>query len=100
MWHNVLSRHHDLNLNTKDIMKKISKILTAVMLCTALTFTSTTLIYSQNDNARTTQNTDDDDDDQDWGWIGLIGLAGLLGLRRRDRDVHHDRDTTVRGTRV
>ena len=81
-------------------MKKISKILTAVMLCTALTFTSTTLIYSQNDDARTTQNTDDDDDDQDWGWIGLIGLAGLLGLRRRDRDVHHDRDTTVRGTRV
>jgi MYXO-CTERM domain-containing protein len=53
---------------------------------------------SNNNNARSGDNTTrvvEREDDTDWGWLGLLGLLGLAGLipKKRKVEVQEFRDT-------
>ncbi|MBJ8051194.1 WGxxGxxG-CTERM domain-containing protein [Bacillus cereus] len=37
-------------------------------------------------NVNTTNDLNNDRDDNNWAWLGLLGLVGLFGLRKKDKD--------------
>lgn len=70
-------------------MKKVTKLISMLVLSTFLVFTSPMVVAQTTGETTTTATTDDRDNDDDggrWGLAGLLGLLGLLGLRRRDDD--------------
>lgn len=77
-------------------MKKVTKLLGALMLTLSLTLTSPVVMAQTGDNTTSANydrdDRDDDGDEGQWGLAGLLGLLGLLGLRRRDD--HRHRHTT------
>jgi hypothetical protein len=84
--------HH----KTKSIMKKLTRLFTAVFV-SGILFLAPPAIAQTADAATTTQTADNnnDDDTGKWGLAGLLGLLGLLGLKRRDDD-NRRRTTTNR----
>lgn len=73
-------------LNKKKCdMKKIMKLLGAVVLTICLGITAPVTAQTADTGTTTGQTTDDGDDDNGkLGLAGLLGLLGLLGLRKKD----------------
>ena len=78
-------------------MKKVMKLLGAVVLTVCLGITTPVSAQSSDGGATTGQmaTEDGDDDNGKWGLAGLLGLLGLLGLRKKD-DHHRTGTTNVR----
>lgn len=81
---------HRTALIKNDYMKKLTKTICVLAICTSLSAVPAISQTGDNTSSGTTtsSSSDNDDDSGKWGLLGLAGLLGLLGLRKKDDDRH------------
>ena len=65
-------------------MKKLKKITTVFVVCTALLINTPLMAQSDPNSTTAMSGNDNDNDNNNWGLLGLAGLIGLAGLRKKD----------------